>query len=363
MSFVKNLKKKTNHLISDLSYLVPLPRAYHSPIKLQLETSGVCNFRCKQCSLTNFGLPKNAGMLDYRSFVNIFKQFKWLRRIEPYGLGEAFLNKDLFKMIDFVKKNDPSIIIDITTNGSLINKETTQEIIKKGVNRINFSIDGAKAETYEKIRGGKPFAEIINNVKILVKTKQESGSKKPLISISMVVMEENINDLGDYVLLGKELGVEEVHLQEFNPIWDKSKKGLNNDLVKEKLLEARQIAKKNHINLTFSDRYSSLACLSKLTKLKYWTKKVLNRFFHRLLYRKGNNHIQCPLPWSGAYITNKGDVTPCCMIPDARIKSFGNVNQTDFTQIWNNQEFRAFRKQLLSGQIPAECIDCSLARR
>lgn len=363
MEVVTLIKKKFNQLLSTSSYVIPLSKAYHSPKKLQLETAGVCNFRCKQCSLTNFGLPEGAGMLSYESFVKIVDQFKYLDRIEPYGLGESFLNKDLFRMIKYVKDKNKSIIVDITTNGSLINDDVAHKILEHDVDRINFSVDGAKAETYEKIRRGRTFAEITQNIQKLVEIRNKNGSKKPAIAISMVLMDDNLLEVEEYVLLGKSLGVNEVHIQDFNPIWDKDKKMLDLKIVREQISKGRKTAKENKVNFTFPERCLSGIDFLKWNPLKYKTKYVLTKVTHKIRFRNKLKPIQCPLPWSGSYITNKGEVTPCCMIPDAKVKSFGNVNNEEIGVIWNNQEFKEFRGKLASGQMPIQCRNCSLAKR
>ena len=52
----------------------------------------------------------------------------------------------------------------------------------------------------------------------------------------------------------------------------------------------------------------------------------------------------CPWSFYSTFITVDGYVTPCCIRMDKDVFYFGNVFQTAFAEIWNNEKMRRFRE-------------------
>jgi len=364
MKIMNNLSAKWNLILLRLGRLVFSSKAYHTPTKLQLETSGVCNFRCKQCALTNMKIPEDSGILNYGNFCKIVDEFKYLEYIEPYGLGECLLNKDLFNMLDYLKRKNERINIDITTNGSLINEEIAEKIVNLGIQRINYSLDGANQEAYENIRKGANFNQVVKNIRLLIDTRERLRKKSPKIVISLVIMEENIEKLVEYVELGKNLHVDEVRVQGHNLIWNKNKSPLKKYRIDENINKAIGLAEKLGIKFIYPKAFKVYASKSGYYSIKEKVSKILVDIFYKILYHKSTSApIRCKLPWEVAYITNRGYVTPCCMIADYKIKHFGNILERPFIEIWNCKEFKEFRYEIATGNVPEICKYCFESRQ
>jgi radical SAM protein with 4Fe4S-binding SPASM domain len=67
--------------------------------------------------------------------------------------------------------------------------------------------------------------------------------------------------------------------------------------------------------------------------------------------------LHCRWPWSAAYVTAEGDVTPCCNCPDKRELFMGNLLEKPFSSIWNGKAYRIFRRELREG-VPQICRNC-----
>lgn len=65
----------------------------------------------------------------------------------------------------------------------------------------------------------------------------------------------------------------------------------------------------------------------------------------------------CSAPWGHTHITPDGNVHPCCHYKE----SLGNINQTKFTDIYNNDKFKDLRKQFLQNKKPTGCQKCYTA--
>lgn len=287
------------------------------PTSIQLETTNACNLNCKTCYRKNFNIQKY-GFLNYKNFVKIANQFKFVKLISLYGMGESFLNPDIFKMINFFGKNQE---VEITTNGQLLNEDKLTKILNSNLNHINFSVDGATPETYKEARGIDRFNELKKIISSLVQRRNQLNSKLR-ISMALVITEKNKHELNKFVDLAKEIGVDYAALQEVNPLWYKKKID-----SKKEAEAALKYAKKMGVNLNYC-------------------KNPIN----------GKN--VCPDAFFSAYITWDGYITPCCMLPCSNVFNFGNVLHEPFSKIWNNAKYQKFRKEISKGT-PAVCRGCT----
>ena len=57
-------------------------------------------------------------------------------------------------------------------------------------------------------------------------------------------------------------------------------------------------------------------------------------------------------------ISPDGTVFPCCRAPKQLM--MGNVNEESIEEIWNGENYRAFRRQMFSGNYPEPCANCDV---
>lgn len=72
-------------------------------------------------------------------------------------------------------------------------------------------------------------------------------------------------------------------------------------------------------------------------------------------HRLEDSSVFCIAPWLSVNIKPNGDIIPCCI---ARGNEFGNLNQDDIETIWNNENYKKFRKKLLNDEKCFECEKC-----
>jgi radical SAM protein with 4Fe4S-binding SPASM domain len=76
---------------------------------------------------------------------------------------------------------------------------------------------------------------------------------------------------------------------------------------------------------------------------------------------KGKTHpkdVFCIMPWVHFHVTQNGTVTPCCQAPWQEEFAFGNINQDSIHQIWHNEKFNSFRKNMQKNQPSLLCSQC-----
>ena len=68
---------------------------------------------------------------------------------------------------------------------------------------------------------------------------------------------------------------------------------------------------------------------------------------------------QCWKLWHSNIVTWNGTITPCCFDKDAKY-SMGNLEEELFENIWQNNKYQNFRKQLLFNRNSIDiCKNCS----
>jgi hypothetical protein len=68
---------------------------------------------------------------------------------------------------------------------------------------------------------------------------------------------------------------------------------------------------------------------------------------------------RCWKLWHANVITWDGLVVPCCFDKDA-MHQLGNLKSQSFTDIWKNDNYKQFRKELMKGRKNIDiCSNCS----
>ena len=97
------------------------------PMTIQIEPTNRCNLNCKQCFRYDLSSKRAVGDMEFEVFKKIIKQFKYVFDVSLIGLGESFLNKNLFRMIDLLSAKN--IDVSLTTNGTVYNEKIINQSI------------------------------------------------------------------------------------------------------------------------------------------------------------------------------------------------------------------------------------------
>jgi radical SAM protein with 4Fe4S-binding SPASM domain len=252
------------------------------------------------------------------------------------GWGESLLNKELFKMVEYLETSK-KIRVGFNTNLTLV-KGNIDSIINSKLSRLTLSVDNANEEknrTYEiKSKSNKSvftkyrFDELLAGARQLVDARSDLSLDHPVIQMDVTVTDDNINELDKLVELGKEILVDQINFHCVT-VYDKN---IESTYVPVKEVEDRlqgyrreeKQKKRPHpkINVILPPKESSV----------------------------------CKAPWTSIFVTQEGDVWPCCHRYDKRM---GNMKRTSLKQIWNSEEYGKFRRELVEGkdEICRRCED------
>jgi len=153
----------------------PLAMAYDGftvkeyPTLLELELSNQCNLECIMCEgRLSSGIRKNRDnlppmpMVYDDSFIEQLKEFiPHLEELRFNG-GEPFAQKIVYDICMLVAELNPTLRINIATNGTVYNKQV-RAILDKCNIHLNISIDSLDKDNYESIRINGDFDELMEN--------------------------------------------------------------------------------------------------------------------------------------------------------------------------------------------------------
>jgi MoaA/NifB/PqqE/SkfB family radical SAM enzyme len=314
--------------------LAPVPR------NIEIEVTTVCDKKCVFCEHTHWEKgSQDIRHLKFDEFKHIVDQLPNVRWVNLTGEGSAFLNKDYFRMLRYLREKYETSIY-LVDHLSDLTKEELDELIDI-VDGIYVSIDGATKETYEKIKVGCSFANVLNNLKYIIQRKKELKQYKPDLNIRYVVVKDNLHEAPVFI-------------------------DLINSIATKKDIDVGMI---NFTGLLFFDRikqwYVDKYPQELVEELRKRTKKGIPFRFEHCVDELNPPPHKC-YAWMEPYIMMGGHVLPCCSVlmsnnrPFLRKYAFGNVFEQDFKEIWNSERYRTFRKTITNPDkpVPILCAGC-----
>jgi MoaA/NifB/PqqE/SkfB family radical SAM enzyme len=189
------------------------------PKQMEIAVDRTCNLHCLSCRrgcITEVS-PKEQDLLDL--CLSVLKDARRdVRILSLLSSGEVFFSKLCLELLRSLDRAEyPHMKVDILTSGQLVNDATWRDIGPGAdfIRSISISIDAAKKETYEELRCGGKWEQLLDNMEF-VKSLRECGILDDF-SINFVVSERNFREMPDFVLLGERYGVDSVVFSRLEP--------------------------------------------------------------------------------------------------------------------------------------------------
>jgi len=172
------------------------------PLHVDIESTNACNLRCVMCG-RNF-MKEKIGFMEWSLFKKIIDECSEnnLPSIKLNYRGEPLMHPKIVDMVRYAKEKG-ILEVQFNTNGLLLTEELSRKLIEAGLDRIIFSFDGAKKETYERIRTGSSYDRVLKNIRDFVRIRNEMGGKRPCVRVQMVLMEDTEKELDEYIKMWK----------------------------------------------------------------------------------------------------------------------------------------------------------------
>jgi radical SAM protein with 4Fe4S-binding SPASM domain len=287
------------------------------PLHMFIEPTNTCNLDCPFCDTSSIErTKKNLSIKSFENIINQIVENNWHNniRVTLTGQGEPFINKNIPTMTAYAKKMGIKNV-EIITNATLLNEEISEQLIVSGIDRVQFSIDSIKKETYDILRPSKRsslnyFNKCMKNILNFLYIN-EMHNHKVYVSISAVLMKINTSERKHFMEYWKSMPVDNIFFPPLSSLQDNSPtdEAIRFDgKIKEKPI--------------------------------------------------------CIIPWMTLNVKADGDLVICSHDYHNRYP-IGNIETDKLKDVWNNQKAKYLRKSLIDGEleyfqkIKHNCIVCN----
>ena len=324
------------------------------PTYAQFEPVGQCNLRCQMCSIQfrqdgpPYGPP---AFMRFELFTSLLDQMPALRELHLQGLGEPMMHPRYFDMVAYAVGKG----IRVTTNSNLtlLNARRAERCVASGLHTISISLDGATAETYERIRVRAHFDRVMTNVQRLLDERDRQQSVTPHLRLVMVIMRQNLAELPDIVRLAHRYRMESLFVQHLCHDFGETSLPTTYQPMRA-FVEEQTLLNEQPERV---ERYFSAA---RAVAHEVGIELRLPRTQIRLHAPDTPGRMRCSWPWDGAYVSYQGYAMPCCRVSTPDRINFGNMAEQGVSQTWNSAAYQDFRQRLSSATPPDICASCSL---
>lgn len=317
--------------MEEMFYLHDADEAIDLPEKIYIEPTSMCNLNCEICFRHGW-INEKLGRMSTDIFTQIISSLSEMPTIKEVffaGMGEPLFHPDICNMIRKVPGNLDTLLL---TNGTLLSREMSRKLISAGLSHLWISMDGFDRDIYERIQSGSKYDTILDNIRAFNEERKGTNVK---LGITFVVVPDNvdqlqkINEFADYVHADI-LNIS--HMIPGSPI-DK------NEMI--------ELYNRTDISVGKMHRFEPKANKTEENICPFIQNKV-------------------------TFIRWDGNVMPCMQLlhscktylyeEERKITSFsyGNIGEKSLQQIWDNEEYRAFRKRVSTFYFPfcRVCFGC-----
>lgn len=294
-----------------------------------VELTRNCNMKCTMCRPNNIFKKENE--MNDEILDKIEKQIlPYAKVVDLRGWGESTLDNRLLPLIKKLTKQGK--IVSLYTNFQARDKEYWKELLETNL-FLAISLRSANKEHYEEMMINASYEKLIDHLSIIPKENN--------VYFTVVVGDENINDLCDIIKLAKKYNVKEIQL---NPL-SYFRKGMDypiNGITKEYQGKAKEVFKKASL-LAKELNIKLLVCADLFSSS---SQKCFGTCIH---------------PWYYCYIRKDGGIGFCNHLLCTEETIMGNLSNSDFKDIWNNEKYQQIRKYHIDRNfnvLRSQTIDC-----
>ena len=283
------------------AYLARRERVRALPVEYIVETTAKCNLYCPMCPRETHKQPKE-DMTDEIFERLVRESGGTAEHMMLIGLGEPFMDRKIFDRIEYCAQHNVSTLL--STNGTFLDEKALgRDCLRRPLEHITLSFDGATKESFEYYRKGARFEKVRDNFVRFARMKKERGAKVQVV-VQMVRMQRNAGEVDDFMRFWSAVpGIDQVRIKE--------------DETNLLQPEAGHAAE----------------------DWKY----------------------PCHYLWRGPmYVKHNGDVYPCCQSYMLDGKPVGNIGEQPLDDIWNSDamvEMRRLHVERRAGEIDI-CSRC-----
>jgi MoaA/NifB/PqqE/SkfB family radical SAM enzyme len=301
------------------------------PRGVMVELTNRCQLKCVTCPREYLPARESVpfGDMPFENFVSLVKN--GLHRCATLGLtggGETLLYPRIVEAVECALEHNPQLQIFVSTNAYVGNTAAIVSRLAGKIRTLQISVDGTGA-VFEAIRKPARFDIFRRNVAAACEILKGTSTN---VSFNLVLIRENVGNLGEVLAMAHELDVPQVTVTPINLVfheWPTSYYELfRTEEVRQAVAGARRQAAEYGIAFEYFDITASPGFRA------------------------------CPYPWDNFYISWDGRMPPCCAKPSPSILSFGKPLDLGLMGCVNSANAVEFRRLSLRNEAPAFCAGC-----
>jgi MoaA/NifB/PqqE/SkfB family radical SAM enzyme len=317
---------------------------------IQVEISSYCNASCIYCPHCAYRTSWQNRFLPLGAFRILVPAFSNTHLVYLQGWGEPFTHPQFFEMLQIAKK--AGCRVGTTTNGTLLNRESIEKMVRQGLDVIGFSLAGVN-EKNDKIRKGTHIKKVLSCMEEIRRAKDRYQVDNPEIHIAYMLLRSGLDDLETLPNFLANTGAAQTVVSSLSYVVSPEMESESRLAASEeeyaelkvRLLEARTEAVKRGADLHFhivSPIEKKFSCSENIAQaIVVGSNGNLSPCVMKQLPMRGDNyyffdnkkHLQCNL-------------------------SFGDIQKESLPTIRHQREYRKFVREFLTGNGPAACQNC-----
>lgn len=307
------------------------PRPLDFPRSLVIETTSRCNLQCPMCPRSRRDGPGQDMSWDlFQSLIDQIAEADardLVDLVALHGFGEPLLHPRLLEFIEYAGQRLPNVVrrgalrdamkgLNLSTNAVLLDEQMALGLLESRLTWLALSIDGTTRETYEAMRVGACYEEVMGNVERLLQLNRQRPRALPTLAVQIIASRSTEPQFAEAVRRWRELagGAENVRV-ELKPFTD-------------------------------------------------WAGQVDAKPFRDQDSRRDFLYLYCGHPSDTQVIQADGRMALCCYDVLGE-EGLGNANVTPLRELWQEQmlrEIRALLRQGKAASLPL-CRNCAMGRK
>lgn len=331
-----------------------------------------CNLRCKMCYEWGLEGPykskKTLAQLDPAIIKKMIVECSPGKPYYDFFGGEPLLYPWMGEILEMIRYYGS--YADFPTNGTLLEKNA-EMLVETEPNKIWMSLDGPE-EINDRQRGKGVFKKVIRGIDKLYELRESKGKKFPKIGVSFIITPLNFRYLEEFFFQHIDLSKLDHISMEVQLYATEEQYGQYKEVLKEHFgvhdapyargMVWSALDTFSQIDIPELSRQLNRVkdyCLTNgievITYPRTTDEDNLRHYFTGEFQHMADKRNRCSLPWMYAEITARGEVSPCHAFYDL---TFGNVNEENLLNIWNNDKYKNYRAYMKKNMLPI-CTACS----
>ena len=309
-----------------------------------------CNLRCFMC---DYWRGRREAELTTQEVCRILSELAALgcQKVHFTG-GEIMLRRDA--VVLFAHAAELGMRVNLTTNGTVLDKARARAMLELPVRRITLSLDSPVRKIHDRVRGREgAYKKTLRSLDYLLRHR----GKKTKLALNVVVSRATFASLIELPELLARFPVDDVLLI---PMDDKPANQRPGVVARLPLVEPPSAAMTADEIRRYGQEVAPV--LTRGISLPHFDPFVfgpVGEERHSAVGRHARGYYEehrCHVPWHHVLIGATGDVYPCCMAHRST-EPLGNVREESLTRIWQGTKYAAFRRRMLEQRM-AVCQRC-----